>query len=300
MKRILFAALMALGLMGWAQELTVGSYNIRLDCEYDRERGHSWDERVPYITDLLEFVMPDAFGTQETLDHQLQDMLRLLPEYDYIGTGREGPREGEYSSIFYNREKLRPLRSSTFWLSETPDTVSRGWDAVCHRVCTWGEFEIIATGDTIYFFNLHMDHIGTEARRNGAKLVVERMAEIAPKDAKIILTGDFNVDQHDEIYSIFTASGLIDSYEAADRRFATNGTFNNYKSDSYTDSRIDHVFVSPALHPYRYAILTDAYWVVDPDAATTKGAAAPQEIDFSSQQRRLPSDHYPVFVKLRY
>lgn len=311
MKTMLLLACAMIALEGYSQDcqcqeqapkdLTVGTYNLRMACDWDRERGNGWEQRVPNATDLVEFIMPDAFGAQEMFAEMIADVQRLMPEYDYIGTGRDGIREGEHSPIFYNREKLKPLRSSTFWLSETPDTVSRGWDAACNRVCTWGEFEVLGSPDTLYYFNTHMDHVGVEARRRGAQLIVERISEIVPNpNAKIILTGDFNVDQTDEIYQIFTDSGLIDSYEAADRRWAPNGTFNNYNSDTYTTSRIDHVFLSPSIHPARYAVLTDAYWVVDDQAETSKSATAPQEIDFTKQQRRLPSDHYPVFVKIQY
>lgn len=284
-----------------AQQFTVGSYNLRQQNDWDQKNGNGWERRSPIATDLIEFIEPDIFGTQEMFAWQLADLLKLLPEYSYIGRERDGDGNGEHSAIFYRRDKLRPVRSSSFWLSETPDTVSRGWDAACNRICTWGEFVDIASSDTIYFFNLHMDHVGVAARRNGAKLVVERIAEIVPntQTAAIVLTGDFNVDQTDEIYDIFINSGFLnDSYEVAQRRFATNGTFNNYNSDTFTHSRIDHVFISPALTARRYGVLTDAYWVVDENATKHKAGAAPAEIDFQKQERRLPSDHYPVWVKV--
>lgn len=303
MKKIFtFLAATALSIMAAnAQGLLVGSYNLRQQNDHDTKNGNGWERRVPIATDLIEFIEPDIFGTQEMFINQLQDLKTHLPEYDYIGRERDGDGKGEHSAIFYRRDKLRPVRSSSFWLSETPDTVSRGWDAACNRICTWGEFVDIATGDTLYFFNLHMDHIGIAARRNGAKLVVERIKEIVgnPQDAAVVLTGDFNVDQTDEIYDIFIGSGFLnDSYEVAERRFCTNGTFNDYDSSNYSDSRIDHVFITPALHAHRYGVLTDAYWDVDPSADTHKAAAAPGEVDFRHLTRRLPSDHYPVFVKL--
>ena len=145
-----------------------------------------------------------------------------------------------------------------------------------------------------------MDHVGKVARREAAKLVVEKIREIT-KGASVVLTGDFNVDQNDEIYRIFTDSGLLkDSYECTRLRFAENGTFNSFKSDLFTKSRIDHIFVSVPTEVDAYAVLTDSYWT--PDTTSTqqmKSADAPQEIDFTRYERRLPSDHYPVFVRLR-
>ena len=145
-----------------------------------------------------------------------------------------------------------------------------------------------------------MDHVGVVARREGARLVIRKIREIA-QGAPVIVTGDFNVDQTDEIYSIFTHSGLlVDSYEAARLRFAENGTFNSFDSSIYTPSRIDHVFVSPGARVDAYGMLTSGYWVPnDASGELKKAANAPQEISFNTCVRRLPSDHYPVFVRLK-
>ena len=153
---------------------------------------------------------------------------------------------------------------------------------------------------TFYFFNLHMDHVGVVARREAAKLVVARIQEIA-KDAPVILTGDFNVDQTNEIYTIFTNSGLLkDSYDAARIRFAENGTFNAFKTEYFTTSRIDHVFVSPSTTVEAYGVLTNSYWTENETSdVAEKASDAPQEIWFSNTTRRNPSDHYPVFVKIK-
>ena len=144
-----------------------------------------------------------------------------------------------------------------------------------------------------------MDHVGVVARREAAKLIVKKISEIAP-GAPVIVTGDFNVDQNDEIYSIFTQSGLLkDSYIASRLNFAENGTFNSFDTGLYTDSRIDHIFVSPAISVDAYGILTNSYWTPDSaSAGQLKGHDAPQQIDFSRYTRRQPSDHYPVFVRL--
>jgi endonuclease/exonuclease/phosphatase family metal-dependent hydrolase len=117
----------------------------------------------------------------------------------------------------------------------------------------------------------------------------------------VVLTGDFNVDQTDEIYTIFTQSGVLnDSYEKSQLRFAENGTFNSWDPELKTASRIDHVFVSPCFTVERYGVLTNSYWSENPEPGESlKGADAPQEIHFKKFQKRLPSDHYPVFVRLR-
>lgn len=304
MKRImLLFATLAVALMANAQQLFVGTYNIRNHNSDDDREGNVWTTRCRVICDELNFEDPDVFGTQEVLHEQLGDLLDGLDGYDYIGVGRDDGKEaGEYSAIFYKKDRLEMLRHGNFWLNETPDVPKLGWDAACIRICSWGQFRQKATGFEFYYFNLHMDHVGVVARREAAKLVVKKIGEIA-KDAPVVLTGDFNVDQTDEIYTIFTRSGVLkDSYVAAKHRFAENGTFNAFKPDLKTDSRIDHVFVSPKFDVQRYGILTNCYWTknADSDSTTQQAANAPQELRFQQYQRRLPSDHYPVLVKIMY
>ena len=285
-------------------QMLVGSYNIRLKVSSDSVKGNVWGKRCQVICDQLNFMSPDIFGTQEVLHVQLLDMLDRLDGYDYIGVGRDdGNTGGEYAAIFYKTDRLRLLDYGNFWLNETPDRPGLGWDAACIRICTWGKFasQTATDDEAFYFFNLHMDHVGVVARREAAKLIVSKVREIA-QGAPVIVTGDFNVDQNDEIYSIFTQSALLkDSYLASRIRFAENGTFNSFDTDLYTDSRIDHIFVSPSISVDAYGILTNSYWTPDNDSSELmKGHDAPQEIDFSRYVRRQPSDHYPVFVRINF
>lgn len=305
MRKLLFLVVFCvLALCVTAQEMLVGSYNIRYKNRADSLNGNVWTKRCQVICDQVNFMNPVIFGTQEVLYTQLQDLQSGLDGYDYIGVGRDdGVRAGEHEAIFYKKDQLKLLDKGDFWLSETPDKPGLGWDAACIRICTWGKFQVNAKNKKdrtiFYFFNLHMDHVGVVARREAAKLVVARIHEIAD-DAPVILTGDFNVDQTDEIYAIFTDSGLLkDTYDASRIRFAENGTFNAFKSEYYTASRIDHVFVSPSITVEAYGIFTNSYWTVDETSnVAEKALDAPQEISFKTHIRRNPSDHYPVFVRI--
>lgn len=282
MKKITFIlSFLLFSLVMSAQQLYVASYNIRYNNPDDVAEGNGWNNRCPVICDMINFEQPQIFGAQEVLHNQLVDLLKGLDGYDYIGVGRDDGKEaGEYSAIFYKKDRFKLLDSGYFWLSETPDKPSFGWDAACIRICTWGKFRDNETKFTFYFFNLHMDYLGVKARHEGAKLVISKMKDIA-KDAPVIMTGDFNVDQESDAYKTFAASGLLkDCYEAAQQKFAVTGTFNDFGQDNPGPSRIDHVFVSPKFTVEHYGILTNSYWL--------------------GKTRRNPSDHYPVFVKLNY
>jgi len=299
---LFFAFLCILPILN-AQSLTVASYNIRNQNQGDADAGNGWQQRCPVITQLIRFHDFDIFGAQEVLHGQLNDMLSELPDYSAIGVGRDdGKTKGEYSPIFYKTDKLLLVKSGQFWLSQTDDKPSVGWDAALPRICTWGKFQIKESGKQFWFLNLHMDHIGVKARLESSKLVVEKIKQICQGEP-VILTGDFNVDQTNDGYKYITSSGILwDTYETADIRYALNGTFNAFDVNLKTDSRIDHIFVTQNFQPVRYGVLTDTYRGVVPDesAKDIKSGNFPKEVSLHKYIPRLPSDHFPVKVILNF
>ena len=277
--------------------ITVATYNIRYANRGDSVNGNGWLQRLPVIAQLIKFYDFDIFGTQEGLYQQIEGLKDSLPGYTYIGVGRDdGQQVGEHSAIFYKTDKFQLLDKGNFWLSPITDKPNKGWDAALPRICSWGKFKVIDTGFEFYLFNLHMDHIGIQARAESAKLVLAKIAGF-PSATPVMLTGDFNVDQNNESYTLINNSGVLkDSYDKATIKYALNGTFNNFKADSKTESRIDHIFVSPAFTVQRYGILTDSYRLKTTDTAAAPITGKPAGM-FTA---RMPSDHFPVMVKLEY
>lgn len=288
MKRSLLTyALLLLAVMAGAQQraFTVGQYNIRYDEPNDAKKGNGWETRAQHIRDIIYYEWWDLVGLQEVLDSQLETLKAGLSEYDFIGVAREdGKKAGEYAPILYKKNRMRCLKSGTFWLSETPDKVgSIGWDASAPRICTWAQFEDKQTKWKFWMFNLHMDHIGKQARSESAKLVIKKIKEMCGEEP-YILTGDFNVDQHNEVYGILTAPGaFIDALSKTNRRFVTNGTTSGFDANRYSDSRIDHIFISDRFYVYKYGILTHAYW---------------SDHGHHHKHIHMPSDHYAVAATL--
>ena len=286
-----------------AETMVVATYNLRNANGGDSTNGNGWGQRYPYIAQIVQFHGFDIFGTQEGKYPQLQDLKQAMPGYDYIGVGRDdGKQAGEHSAIFYRTDKFEVLEHGDFWLSEITDRPNKGWDAALPRICTWGHFLDLQTKRRFWFFNLHMDHIGVQAREESAKLVVAKIREMCKPKEFVILTGDFNVDQNNHIYTTFVSSGILaDSYETAGRRYAPNGTFNNFNPSLKTDSRIDHIFVTPSVRVHDYGVLTDTY-----RSQTTrsdeeiKSGAFPKEVSLHSYEARTPSDHFPVVVRLEF
>ena len=215
MKKLLILALFtAVTFLRRGWELTVATYNIRNANRGDAERGNGWERRGPWVCRLIEFHGFDIFGSQEVLDGQLHDMLAQLPDYDYIGVGRDdGKTQGSMRPYFIKRA-FSPAGRWPFLAFGDHRPSNKGWDAALPRICTWGHFLDLQTKRRFWFFNLHMDHIGVQAREESAKLVVAKIREMCKPKEFVILTGDFNVDQNNHIYTTFVSSGILaDSYE---------------------------------------------------------------------------------------
>ena len=173
-------------------ELKVMSYNIRMGIAKDGT--NSWEFRYPATAMMIEDQMPDVFGVQEAFDFQILFIKENCRQYVCAGVGRDdGKSKGEFMSIFWNKKTVKMIKWGTFWLSETPEKPSKGWDAHCKRTATWALMQDKKTGKKFYYVNTHLDHRGAEARKNGLQLIVDRIKDMNPKGYPMVLTGDFNV-----------------------------------------------------------------------------------------------------------
>ncbi|WP_460925375.1 endonuclease/exonuclease/phosphatase family protein [Pontibacter brevis] len=256
--------------------MRVATYNIRYDNPNDAP--NSWAKRLPVMADQIQYHNFDIFGTQEVLANQLEDLATALPAYEHKGVGRDdGKEKGEFAAVFYNKDRFTLQQQGNFWLSETPEKPSKGWDAAIPRVCTWGQFRDQETNFSFYFFNVHFDHRGEQARKESVQLVLQRIKQIAGS-SPVILAGDFNFSQKDEKYATLNTSGILkDAYQLANARYAPRGTFNGFDADRISDERIDHIWLSSDFNVNRYGILTDTYG-----------------------DGKFPSDHFPVVAEVQY
>jgi endonuclease/exonuclease/phosphatase family metal-dependent hydrolase len=255
-------------------EVKVMSYNIRLDVKSDGE--NQWDKRKEKVATLMNFYEADFIGGQEVQHHQLQYLLQNLDGYSYIGVGRDDGKEaGEYSCIFYKKDKFDVLQQSTFWLSTTPDTVSKGWDAAIVRVCTYGLFKNKKTKQIFWVFNTHFDHIGKTARLESAKLIVAKINEINTKGYPVILSGDFN-SKPDEPPAQYMMNAMQNTRSISKLVYGGPDTWNGFKFNERPNGCIDYLFVSndKRLRVSKFATLTDSY------------------------DMKYPSDHFPILATI--
>lgn len=276
MKKLVFLFLWISTMVLAQNDLSVMSYNVRLGSADDGE--NSWDFRKEKVAELIGYYEPDFLGMQEVQKMQLDYLLENLPQYKFIGLPRENGEFAEYSCIFYNAEKFKVLEYKTFWLSETPNEMSKGWDAACHRIVTYGLFQDKKSKQKFWIANTHLDHMGMKAREESAKMLVEFSKELkAKKDIPFILTGDFNAEPNDKVISILK-DALVDSYTSSNKKpYGPKGTWNGFKFNDKIETRLDYIFYTKekSLTVGSISIIDDFY-------------------DF-----KYPSDHLPVLVHFK-
>ena len=232
-------------------KLRWGTFNIRLQNDGDEKAGYGWSVRRDRVAAYIKEKHIDVVGMQEVLHQQLEDLLARLPEYDYVGVGRkDGKTKGEYSPVFFLREKFEVLEKGNFWLSETPDVPgSVGWDAALERIASYAKLRDKQTGKVFMAVNTHFDHVGVKARRESAKLIMRKIQEIVG-DRPAVVTGDFNVNEDDEAYATMTGSSFKfnDAYHMTANHTGTTFTWHEFCHIPPLDcEKIDFIFITPSI-----------------------------------------------------
>lgn len=278
MKRTLVFLCLYLSVLSMAnaqknQPINIISYNIRLNLASDGV--NAWPNRKDNVKALVKFYDTDILCVQEALPEQFDELL-VNTDFDVVGVGRDdGKRKGEFSAIYFNKKRFVKKDGGTFWLSLTPDVPSKGWDAALNRICSWVKLYDRSNKKEFIVFNTHYDHIGVQARIESAKLIKQKIQQIAPT-LPVVFTGDLNVTPETEAIATIK-SFLTDSKEVSiEPPYGPTGTFNAFKWDSPLKDKIDYIFVNKAFKVQKFAVLSD------------------------SKDQRYYSDHLPVFAKLLF
>lgn len=252
-----FCSFQYIGKDGDNVRLTWGTFNIRYDNPDDKL--NNWKYRKDSVAAFILDKDFDVIGLQEVLHNQLTDLKERLPEYTAVGVGREdGMTKGEYAPILFRSDKFRLLDSNTLWLSQYPDSAGFiGWDGACTRIATWAKLKDIKTGKVFMAVNTHFDHVGVEARKNSALLIIEKIKEIVGGEPAV-LTGDFNVNDKSEAYRTITGNEFVlrDAYRICDNRKGPAYTFHDFgRIPMEKREKIDFIFVTPNINVIETEIL---------------------------------------------
>ena len=269
-KIVMIIAALLLCAQVFSQEINVMSYNIRMGEAKDGT--NSWELRYPATFYMLDDQKPDVFGVQEAYDYQVEFILESFDKtYKAVGVGREdGKSKGEHMSIFYNKNVISLLKWGTFWLSETPEVPSLGWDAACIRTATWALMKHKKSGKKFYMVNTHLDHVGVEARKQGLLLISSRLAEINKEGYPLVLTGDFNVLKTDPSIQV-----IMEKMKSAREYAETSDDLGSYNGWGHASDQIDYIFYDGFSSCPKFETVTKSYC-----------------------NRKFVSDHFPVRATL--
>jgi endonuclease/exonuclease/phosphatase family metal-dependent hydrolase len=238
------------------------TFNIRYSTKADSL--NAWSYRKDNVASQILYHEAHIIGMQEALHEQMLDLQERLTRFKSIGVGRDGGQKGEYSAIFYDTTRLQVLQSATFWLSETPTVVaSKSWDAALTRIVTWAKMRDRKTKKVFYAFNTHFDHIGQVARRESAKLLLQKIKEIAG-NTPAILTGDFNAKPSDEPIRVIVDSSnplhMVDTKKiSATPHYGPEGTFNGFQSKERDNDPIDYIFIKGKWQVRKHATISETW-----------------------------------------
>ncbi len=269
-----------------AKPTTVRAMTFNIRYANRRDGLNHWAYRADLVASMIRFHRADICGVQEALGAQMHGLHVRLPAFDSVATGRDGRAGGERCAIFYRKDRFERLRWKTFWLSPTPERPSAAWGARLRRIVTWAEFRDTNSEATFFVFNTHFDHASANARRESARLVLDKIDEIAG-DAPMLLLGDLNCDPSSTPYRILTTGGIKakadparavrDGYDWTEHTpLGPEGTFSGFGGVDRVGPRIDYVMARGPVRILEHAILTDA-----------------------ANAGRTPSDHRPVLVEAR-
>lgn len=255
----------------YENQLKVMSYNVR--CVSPTDLGKkSWFYRADLIMKNIQNEQPGVIGFQEVTKWHYSYLCDTLGVYDSVITYRDDSFNSEGCPIFYRSDIYTLIDKGSFWLSETPDVMSKSWGAQYNRVCSYVILKDNATETEFVVFNTHLSHVSDEARINGIGVVLDKIQEFGSLPA--VLMGDLNAEESSETYRSATANFL-------DTKYQTDNTMTSCTYQAWGEQLdrncIDYILISKTgFKTNSYRVVTDTYDGV------------------------YPSDHFPVSVSLSF
>ena len=237
---IIITICLVLTLSSCFAQTQIMSYNIRYNTPNDG--ANRWDLRKNGVVKLLKYYSPDFIGIQEAMPNQLKFIANHLGRYKFIGHGRDGlDTESEGCPIFYNNSKYELIDKKIFWLSSTPDRVSKGWDADLNRIVVYGKFKSKSTKQIIYVFNTHFDHKGENARLKSADLIIDYIRKNQLINKRIVLMGDLNCLPSESPIKFLEKEFKLSSKIEDSSAYGPIGTFNGFDTTKPVSKKIDYI-----------------------------------------------------------
>ncbi len=235
-------------------ELRVMSGNVRCISPTDLGKK-SWFYRADLIMQGIQKEQPSVIGFQEVTKWHYSYLCDTLGMYDSVITYRDDAFNSEGCPIFYRSDIYTLIDKGSFWLSETPDVMSKSWGAQFNRVCSYVILKDNATETEFVVFNTHLSHVSDEARINGIQVVLDKIKEFGSLPA--VLMGDLNAEEDSETYKSATVNFLDTKYQTENTM--TSCTYQGW-GEQLDRNCIDYILVSKTgFRTNSYRVVTDTY-----------------------------------------
>lgn len=256
------------------KRLRVASSNIRFANPNDG--ANDWPMRLPLWSKLINDFDPMIMGTQEGRRPQLLEAEESLHHLKLAQDHRNWISQRMYPCIFYNPNKIQPLRSGDAWLSETPEVAgSKSFESAFPRLCTWMEAQVIESKKNFFFVNTHLDHVKDQTRSMQIEVVIQTIQLQNTNQLPVILCGDFNEEPNGEVRrKINQILALQDPWLSLDLSEETS--HHQFCGENSDGSRIDWILCDTSMKPISI------------------------ELDKSHQDHLWPSDHFIVKAEIDF
>ena len=245
-------------------DLKVISFNIRC-C--DDKNGNTIKERAPRLAKITSKYDADIIGFQEYTDKWAPEIERFYPEYEIFNKYRAST-DFESAPILWKKDKFELLDKGYFWLSDTPEVESRGWDTLynCFRICEYVILKEKESKKVFTYMNTHYG-FGDKGQVDSSNLIYEYSKKISQNPT--FVTGDFNMTPDSPGYKEITKHFTdVNGATVNDRRT----TYHGYGTAD--NAHIDFCFIDEKIKPVNLKLI--------------------DELD----DGKYPTDHYGLFVEL--
>ena len=250
------------------EDITVMSSNLR--CINPGDKGKtSWYYRADLIVKNIEKYQPSIIGFQEATKGQYEYMTDCLVGFDSVIEFRDNSAIAEGCPVFYRNDMYKLIDKGSFWLSETPEQMSKDWGAACYRICSYVILETLDSGEQFVVFNTHLDHVSDEARIKGIGVVLDKIKQFGSLPS--IIMGDFNAEEDSVTYQNVTKDFLDAKYQTEN---TMSGCTYQCFGEQLDNECIDYFMISKTgIKVNEYRIVQDLYDGV------------------------YPSGHFPILMK---
>jgi endonuclease/exonuclease/phosphatase family metal-dependent hydrolase len=279
-------------------QLRVMTFNIANAIDTEDDGDNAWEYRAPLNVATIKHYGPDVIGFQQCDEGNLAVYRAELTGYRFeLGPAADGPELYDYNPIAYASERLELLDAGGFFLSETPETWSLGWDAVYVKALSWARFRLLQSGAEFLHLNTHLDHIGERARVESVRLLLQRLPDLRGADLPVILTGDFNCNPWSPGYRIHVATTFTDVSYHLLRAYGFTDAFLVVGGEDSAASFTFHGFKGTAYWAAQHHMAGRIDWILTLDGARS---VRPLTCFIARDQAPpvFPSDHYPVVADI--